>query len=173
MKTPWHTAWQGPDLVVFRGDEEVDRFAASQIERVVFVHRGAGDTPGDLAFALVELPQEHILLPAETGFAGRVHFERLSFWDERQCIFWVPESKAPLPSRLKRGVWLLRSSSPAYSRLPRQELASIVERWPLTGPQTWEQRKWQRIAMSRPFANTTMPGELESTASKRQASLID
>jgi hypothetical protein len=31
-------------------------------------------------------------------------------------------------------------------------LASLVERWPLQGPQTWEQRKWRRIARNRPFA---------------------
>jgi hypothetical protein len=177
MKTPWHTAWQGPDLVVFRDDAEVDRFAADQIERVVMVHRGAGDTPGDLAFALVELPQEYILLPADTGFAGRVHFERLNFWADKQCIYWVPESKAPLPSRLKRGLWLLRSSSPAFARLPKGELTSVVERWPVVGPQTWEQRKWLRIARSRPFGSATEPGALDAapaaavppSSSRRQA----
>ena len=72
MSTPWNTAWQGPDLVVFRDDTEVDRFAAAQIERVIFIHRGAGDKPGDLLFALVELPDEHILLPADTGRDGMV-----------------------------------------------------------------------------------------------------
>jgi len=28
----------------------------------------------------------------------------------------------------------------------------VIERWPLQGPQTWEQRKWRRIERSRPFA---------------------
>jgi len=172
MNTPWNTAWQGPDLVVFRDEEEVDRFAAAQIERVIFVHRGRGDTPGDLQFALVELPDEHILLPADTGFSGRVNFERLSFWAEKQCVYWVPEHKASLPARLRRSVWLLRPSSPAYARIPRSELASRIEQWPLEGPQTWEQRKWMRIALSRPFAglsaSVTQPGELVDQAAPRK-----
>lgn len=174
MSTPWNTAWQGPDLVVMRNDVEVDRFAAAQIERVVFVHRGAGDKPGDLLFAVVELPDECVLLPADTGFAGRVNFERLSFWAEKQCVYWVPEHKASLPTRLRRSVWLLRPSSPAYARLPRAELASRIEQWPLEGPQTWEQRKWMRIASSRPFAGlsaiVTQPGELaDHPAPRRRA----
>lgn len=174
MSTPWNTAWQGPDLVVFRDEKEVDRFPAAQIERVIFVHRNNGDKPGDLQFALVELQDEHILLPAETGFAGRVNFERLSFWAERQCVYWVPEQKAALPSRLRRSVWLLRPGAPAYTRLPRSELASRVEQWPLEGPQTWEQRKWMRIALGRPFAGlnaiVTQPGELvDQPAPRRRA----
>jgi hypothetical protein len=173
MKTPWHTAWQGPDLVVFRDDHEVDRFAAEQIERVIFVHRGHGDTPGDLVYALVELPDECVLLPAETGFAGRVNFERLSFWAEKNCIYWVAESRAPLPARLRRGVWLLRPGAPSYARVPRSELAERVAHWPLQGPQTWEQRKWMRIALSRPFAGlnpNTQPGELaDPDGSRRRA----
>jgi len=167
MSTPWHTAWQASDIVVFRNDAEVDRIPASQIERVIFVHRGAGDTPGDLVYALLETPDEHFLLPANTGFAGRVNFERLGFWSERQCVYWVPEQKASLPSRLKRGLWLLRPGTPAYARLPRAELASRIEAWPLVGPLTGEQRKWMRIALSRPFANTTMPSELEQPTRRR------
>lgn len=173
MRTTWNTAWQGPDLVVFRDEVEVDRFASSQIERVIFAHRGNGDTPGDLMFALVELPEEYILLPAETGFAGRVNFERLSFWSEKQCVYWVSESKASLPTRLRRGLWLLRPGAPSYARVPRSELASRIEQWPLMGPQTWEQRKWMRIALSRPFAGMngvpTQPGELADSAPRRRA----
>ena len=172
MSTPWHTAWQGPDVVVFRDDVEVDRFSAAQIERVIFVHRGLGDKPVDLLFALVELPEEYVLLPADTGFAGRVNFERLSFWAEKQCVYWVPEHKASLPARLRRSLWLLRPSAPAYSRLPRAELASRVEQWPLEGPQTWEQRKWMRIALSRPFAglspSVTQPAELQDHPEPRR-----
>lgn len=173
MNTPWHTAWQGPDVVVFRDDHEVDRFAAAQIERVIFVYRGRGDTPGDLLYAVVELQDECVLLPAETGFAGRVNFERLTFWGERQCVYWVPESKASLPARLRRSVWLLRPGAPSYARVPRSELASRIEQWPLEGPQTWEQRKWMRIALSRPFAGlnpSTQPGELiDHPPSRRRA----
>ncbi len=173
MSTPWHTTWQGPDIVVFHNDKEVDRFTASLVERIIFVHRGNGDTPGDLQYAVVELPEEIILLPAETGFAGRVNFERLSYWSERQCIYWVPESKAPLPGRLRRGLWLLRPSAPSYGRLPRSELASRIEQWPLVGPQTWEQRKWMRIAQSRPFAGlspvTQQPAELDPSEPRQRA----
>jgi hypothetical protein len=174
MSTPWHTAWQGPDVVVFRNDVEVDRFVAAQIERVIFVHRGMGDKSGDLLFAVVELPDEHILLPADTGFAGRVNFERLSFWAEKQCVYWVPEQKATLPTRLRRSLWLLRPGTPSYARLPRAELAARIEQWPLEGPQTWEQRKWMRIALGRPFAGltpiVTQPAELtEHPAPRRRA----
>ncbi len=169
----WHTAWQGPDIVVFRNDAEVDRFAAQQVERVIFVHRGAGDTPNDLLFAVVELPEECIVLPAETGFAGRVNFERLSYWAERQCVYWARENKATLPGRLRRSLWLLRPGAPAFARVPRSELASRIEQWPLEGPQTWEQRKWMRIASSRPFAGlnplaATQPGELNETPETRR-----
>jgi hypothetical protein len=173
MSTPWNTAWQGPDLVVFRDENEVDRFVAAQIERVIFIHRGNGDKAGDLLFALVELPDEHIVLPAETGFAGRVNFERLSFWAEKQCVYWVSENKASMPTRLRRSLWLLRPGAPAYARLPRAELAPRIEQWPLEGPQTWEQRKWMRIALSRPFAGLsatpTQPGELVDPAPRRRA----
>jgi len=169
MKTPWHTAWQGADVVVFRDDVEVDRFTADQVERVIFVHRGTGETPGDLSFAVVELPEDTIIFPADTGFAGRVHFERTTFWEDKQCVFWVPESQAPLPSRLRRGLWLLRPGTPAYRRLPRTELASTLERWAVTGPQTWEQRKWLRIERSRPFGSTTQPAALDSTHQRKRA----
>jgi hypothetical protein len=66
---------------------------------------------------------------------------------------------APLPSRLRPGLWLLRRRQPAFMRLPRTELAPIIADWPLEGPQTWEQRKWQRIVKSRMLAPlpTTQP----------------
>jgi hypothetical protein len=154
MKSTWHTAWHGPDIVVYQDDKEVDRFTAADAQRVIFVHRGPGDTPGDLAFALVELPDEYILFPADTGFAGRVHFERVNFWEDKRCVYWAPEARAPLPGRLRRGLWLIGPSHPVYRRVPRNELEGVVERWALTGPQTWEQRKWERIAQSRPFGSS-------------------
>ena len=164
MRTPWHTAWQGTDIVVFRDDAEVDRFAADQIERVIFAHRGLGETPGDLAFALVELQSDCIILPADTGFAGRVHFERTHFWEEKQCVYWVPEAQASLPGRLRRGLWLMWAT-PSYRRLPRTELSSTMDKWPLVGPETWEQRKWRRIERSRPFGAATSSA-LTATTSK-------
>ena len=44
----WRTAWRGPDIVVFQGDAEVDRVTASDIERVIFLYRGNGESAGDL-----------------------------------------------------------------------------------------------------------------------------
>ena len=152
MKHSWRTAWQGQDIVVFCNDAEVDRLDATQIERVVLVHRGAGDTPGDLLLAVVELRDAVLFFPADTGFAGRVNFERQAFWAERACVYWVTEARAPLPLRLRRGRGFLGLAGPVFTRLPREELAGVVERWPLEGPQTWEQRKWRRIERSRPFA---------------------
>ena len=153
MKSTWHTAWQGQDVAVYRDDVEVDRLRAAEIERVVFVHRGGGDSPGDLVLAVVELAQAFLVFPADTGFAGRVNFERQAFWAERACVYWVNETRAPLPQRLRRGRWLLALAGPVYARVPREELAAMVERWPLQGPQTWDQRKWRRIERSRPFAS--------------------
>jgi hypothetical protein len=34
-------------------------------------------------------------------------------------------------------------------RMPAAELAPQIERWPLEGPQSWEQRKWARIEAGR------------------------
>jgi hypothetical protein len=152
MSNTWRTAWQGQDIVVFRDEAEVDRVNAAQIERIVFVYAGTGDSPGDLQFAVVATPDDCIIFPAETGFAGRVNFERIDYWANRGCVFWVPHAKAPLPMRLRRGRWLRLAASPAYMRVPRGELQPLVDHWPLEGPQTWEQRKWRRIERSRPFA---------------------
>ncbi|WP_280151023.1 hypothetical protein [Piscinibacter sp. XHJ-5] len=153
MHNTWRTAWQGQDIVVFRDEAEVDRVNAGQIERIVFVYSGSGDSPGDLQFAVVTTPDDCIIFPADTGFAGRVNFERIDYWANRGCVYWAPQSKAPLPMRLRRGrFWLRLSSSPAFTRVPRGELAPLIDHWPLEGPQTWEQRKWRRIERSRPFA---------------------
>lgn len=152
MKLQWRTAWRGQEIVVFREDEIVDRFDAAQIQRVIFVHQDSGDSPGDLVLAVVELPDDHLLLPADTGFAGRVNFERQAWWTERACVYWVNEAQAALPMRLRRGRWFLGFAGPTYARLPRAELATLIERWSVQGPQTWEQRKWRRIERNRPFA---------------------
>ncbi|MFT3666372.1 hypothetical protein [Piscinibacter sp.] len=161
MRNSWHTAWQGQEIVVYRDDAPVDRVNAQSIERVVFVHQGAGDSPGDLLYAIVETADEVLVLPDYTGFAGRVNFERHAFWAERACVYWVAQRHASLPARLRRGRWLLRGTAPAYARVPRAELAGLLEGWPLDGPQTWEQRKWRRIETSRPFSNSA-PGQLRA-----------
>ena len=154
MQSTWRTTWQGQDIVVFRDEGEVDRVNASQIERVVFVYAGSGESPGDLQYAVVETAEDCLVFPAETGFAGRVNFERLDYWAARGCVYWARQSRASLPMRLRRGrFWLRLSSTPShYMRVPRAELDSLIEQWPLEGPQTWEQRKWRRIERSRPFA---------------------
>jgi hypothetical protein len=161
MRTTWRTAWQGQDIVVYREDQEVDRVSAHDIERVVFVHRDAGNSPGDLQYAIVELADECLVFPDYTGFAGRVNFERQAYWAERGCVFWVGDAHAALPVRLRRARWLLRHTGPEYARLPRVELSPLMEKWPLEGPQTWEQRKWRRIENARPFANSG-PGHLRA-----------
>jgi glyoxylase-like metal-dependent hydrolase (beta-lactamase superfamily II) len=151
MKPTWHTAWHGQDIVVYRDDAEVDRVHAPHIERVVFLHRGSGATPGDLEHAVVELEHECLVFAADTGFAGRVNFERHDFWAERACVYWASAGRAALPARLRRGRWFL-PAAPMFLRVPRVELAPLIDAWALTGPQTWEQRKWRRIEDSRPFA---------------------
>jgi len=152
MNASWLTAWQGQDIVVFRDDTEVDRVSAPQIERVIFVYAGTGESTGDLLHTLVETRDDVLIFPADTGFAGRVNFERVDYWTQRACVYWVHQSHAPLPVRLRRGRWWLRAAGPAFARLPHAELAPVIDQWPLEGPQTWDQRKWRRIERSRPFA---------------------
>ncbi|RQP24839.1 hypothetical protein [Piscinibacter terrae] len=148
----WRTAWHGQEIVVYRDEAEVDRIHASQIEKVIFVYEGGGESPGDLRHAIVETADDCIIFPADTGFAGRVNFERVDYWAGRGCVFWVHHSQAPLPMRMRRGRWWLRmSAGPAYARVPRSELASLIDHWPVEGPQTWDQRKWRRIERNRPF----------------------
>ena len=147
--------WDGADLVVERDDEIVDRIAAAEIRRV----------------ALIDLGAEHVLLPAASGIAARIYFERQDWWTQRACIYWVTASHAPLPRHLRVGrsvISLLRRRRPAFLRLPAGELQALIEGWPLEGPQTWEQRKWRRIERSRPFGSS-QAGALDSTPSRKRA----
>jgi hypothetical protein len=152
MKVLWHTVWQGQDIAVYRNDVEVDRVHAQQIERVLLLYKGVGDSPGDVIQVVVELGDDCLLLGAETGFAGRVNFERQAFWAERNCVHWVSHARAPLPLRLRAGNGLLRLSPPAYMRVPKAELAALMGRWPMQGPQTWDERKRRRIERASPFS---------------------
>ena len=152
MGNTWRTAWQGQDIVVFRDETEVDRINAEQIQRVVFVYSGHGESPGDLQYAIVDTATDSILLPADTGFAGRINFERTDYWASRACVYWAPAARVTLPVRLRRGRWWRLGAGPAYNRMARAELAPIIDQWPLEGPQTWEQRKWRRIERNRPFS---------------------
>jgi hypothetical protein len=145
------TRWDGTDIAVLCGRAVVDRIAADAIRRVILVCDG-GDTPSELVFALIETAAEHVLLPAASGIAGPVYFERQPYWTGRSCIYWVTGRHAPLPRHLGGGgVWLLRRERPGLLRLPAAELSALIEQWPLQGPQTWEQRKWARIGAKRPL----------------------
>ena len=145
---PLNTRWEDTNLLVTRGDHEVDRIAARDILRVILVCRHGRDTPSDLRYAVIETSTDHVLLPANSGIAGRIHFERQKFWEQRPCIYWVDEARASLPRRLLPGVWLLRRQQPGFMRLPHSELAGVIEQWALEGPQSWDQRKWAHIVRS-------------------------
>ncbi|HSV70250.1 MAG TPA: hypothetical protein VLI72_09060 [Methylibium sp.] len=152
----WSTQWAGTDIVVLRNDAEIDRVAAPAIRRIVFVQPPDTTSAGDAAFALVELDDEFIVFPAATGLAGRVHFERQSFWAAKACVYWVDDAnvaRLPVACTARRGLMLGRRE-PRYVRVPREELAGVVEHWPLEGPQSWDDRRWQRIERSRPFSRT-------------------
>ena len=153
MKTTWRTLWVQNDIVVYRDEAEVDRLPGDRIARVCFVYRGQGDTPGDIVLSVVELTgnEGYLLFEPNTGFAGRVNFERQSFWRERQCVYWLPAAAAALPWRLRIAAWRGDAAAPAFRRIARDELAASVERWQLDPPQTWEERKRRRIERSRPF----------------------
>ena len=150
MKVHWHTVWQGHHIAICRDDVEVDRFDAQHVERVLLLYKGSGDFPGDVVQAVVELPEECLVFGAETGFAGRVNFERQAFWAERNCVHWVSQARASLPLRLRTG--LLKLSAPAYARVPKADLAHAIGRWPVQGPQTWDERKRARIERAQPFS---------------------
>jgi hypothetical protein len=153
MKPTWRTLWVQNDIVVYRDEIEVDRLPGDRIARVHLLYRGQGDTPGDIAQSVVELAGDdgYAVFEAETGFAGRVNFERQAFWCERQCVYWVPAASAVLPSRLRVAAWRGDVSARAFRRIARDDLAAAVERWPIDVPQTWEDRKRRRIERSRPF----------------------
>ncbi len=157
MNTTWRTLWQQNDIVVYRDEVEVDRLTADRIERVYLVYRGHGDTPGDIAQSIVELGdgEGYALFEPNTGFAGRVNFERLSFWQARRCVYWVAASKAVLPWRLRFGAWRGEANNRPFRRLAREELAACVQHWALEGPQTWEDRKRRRLERSRPFGHAS------------------
>jgi hypothetical protein len=145
------TRWDGADLLVQRKQEVLDCVGAREIERVILVCDG-GDTPAALHFAVIQTATDHILLPADSGIAARIYFERQTYWTMRACIYWVTGPHAPLPRHLLPGIWLLRRHRPAFMRLPVSELAPLIEQWPMEGPQTWEQRKWAQIGSKRHLA---------------------
>src|SRR5678816_3479493 len=86
MKPQLHARWQAMELIVARDGHEVDRVAACDIERAIMVYRDRGDTPGDLAYAVLQTHEHDLLFPPESGIAGRVHFERQLFWS---CLLYT------------------------------------------------------------------------------------
>ena len=142
------TRWEGEELLVLDGDVLIDRLSAREIRRVILVCDGS-DAPSDLAFAVIETADEHLVFPPESGIAGRVHFERQAFWSQRACTYWTSAVYARLPRQVLGGVWPLRRHKPGYLRVPAAELAATIEAWPLEGPHSWEQRKWARITANR------------------------
>jgi len=170
MKTTWRTLWQQQDIVVYRDDIEVDRIAASRIGSVYLVYRGQGDSPGDIGVSMVELDDGYALFEAQTGFAGRVNFERHAFWREKACVYWVPAASAALPWRLRLGAWTGSAPARAYRRLERSEIEGCVANWAVEGPETWEDRKKRRIQRSRPFGHSDSPPATLSSSSPPPAS---
>jgi len=153
MKSTWRTHWEHNDIVVYRDEAEVDRLPGDRIARVCFVYRGQGDTPGDIVLSVVELTgnEGYLLFEPNTGFAGRVNFERQSFWSERRCVYWVPAGSALLPWRWRLSAWRGDAGERTFRRVARDELAAWIDRWPLVVPQTWEDRKRRRLSRLRPF----------------------
>ena len=155
MKSTWRTLWQQHDIVVYRDEIEVDRLPAEGIARVLFVYRGRGDNPGDIERCVVELAGEagYALLAPDTGFAGRVNFERQGFWRERRCVHWVRAHAASLPWRLRFSALGGDGASRAFRRLAREDLEASIARWPVEGPETWDERKLHWIGRNRPFGH--------------------
>ena len=161
------TQWQSRDLLVLNNGQEVERLPADDIQRVVLAHQHGGTTPGDLAWALIELSQDAVLLPASSGIAGRIHFEHQDFWSRHPCVYWIAARQAPLPRRLRLAAagGLFSRWRPAYLRVPRAEVAPLLAKWALQGPQSWEQRKWEHIHRTRLFA--PLDAAMEEAARKR------
>jgi hypothetical protein len=156
------TAWKGQDIVVYVDGVETDRINAAEIERVVLVHRSDGNTPGDLEVALIQLSNEVVALSADTGIAGRILFERLAFWNERACIYWVSSRSVALPRALRRCRGGLLGSGVPIARVASADAVAALDSWPLAGPQTWEERKQMRIERARPFSRANMAAAMST-----------
>jgi hypothetical protein len=141
-------------LLVLRDGQEAERLNAADIERVVVAHEHGGYAPGDVAWVLIALKQDAVILPARSGIAGRIHFEHQAFWQQHPCVYWVDAKQASLPWRLRLsdGGGLLGRWRPPYVRAPRADVDPLLTRWPLRGPQSWEQRKWEHIQRTKLFA---------------------
>jgi hypothetical protein len=147
MKPVWRTCWQQRDIVVLCDDREIDRLPGDRIEAVYFLCRSAGETPNDIEQVAIRLDDgAWILAAAETGFAGRVNFERETFWAEKDCVRWIAGPRAGLPMRLRLG-----HRAQPWRRLEADSLADAARAWDAVTPETWTMRKRRRIERSRPF----------------------
>ena len=145
------SSWQGDEIVVTRGDELVDHIPADQIVRVTLVHAGEGESPGDVRAAVFELADRVVVLGAASGIAGRVLFERQAFWSPRNCIYWVSERCVSWPELQSESRWPFTRQGVQHRQLTPSDAEALYERWDVTGPHTWEQRKRHRIERRRTF----------------------
>jgi hypothetical protein len=151
-QAPVRTCWRADEIVVTQVGELIDRLRASDIERVTLVHVGDGESPGEVRAALFEMPDRAVLLGAASGIAGRVLFERQTYWSQRNCIYWVDQRRVAWPSLLGEPRWPLgRPRVPQHRSLTLAAAAALLEHAEVTGPQTWDERKRHRIELRRPF----------------------
>ena len=149
MKTTWRTLWQHTtsSSTATRSRSTDCRRAASR--RVYFVYRGLGDTPerhrperrrARRRRRLRALRAEHRLRrPRQLRAPGVLAASAAASTGSSAPL-------APLPWRLRFAAWRGEARGARLSpRSARDELAGCVARWPLEGPQTWEDRKRRRI----------------------------
>jgi hypothetical protein len=149
---PLRTCWQADDIEVTRGDECIDRWCAEDIERVTLVHIGAGDSPIEIHAAIFELPGRVVVLGAQCGIAGRVLFERETYWARRNCIYWVSNRRVSWLVIEGESRWQFARQAPPYQPLTPAQANALFERANAIGPQTWGQRKQWRFGHQRPFS---------------------
>jgi len=147
------TLWRADAIVVNRDGECVESLRAGEIERATLVHAGEGESPGDVRAVLFELADRAVLLHAATGIAGRVLFERQTYWAARRCIYWVNERLLAWPPAFAatRAWPLLRPRVPPHQTMTPAAAAALLAGAALSGPHTWDQRKQHRIERRRPF----------------------
>ena len=152
MQAPVSTCWRCDEIVVSRDRECIDRLPASDIQRATLVHRGEGDSPGEVRAVLLETSERAVLLSVTSGIAGRVLFERQAYWSRRNCIYWVSERRVTWPAAFAGSRWpFVRPRLPQHRCLTPSDAAALLDRAEVTGPHTWEQRKQHRIERRLPF----------------------
>jgi len=150
--SPVKTCWRGDEILVTQGAQRIDHLRAGDIERVTLIHRGAGESPGEVRAALFKLTERAVLLRAASGIAGCVLFEHQAYWSRRNCIHWVSERGVAWASAVGGTRWPFgRTGLAQHQTLSRADAALLFERAAVTGPHTWDQRKQYRIERRRPF----------------------